>query len=163
MSLPIIAIVGATGTQGGSVVNALLSDEFKTRWAVRALTRNPDSDAAKALVARGATVAKIDLNDPSTIAPAFAGAAAVFAVTNVFGLAAHGPYFEEVQGNAMADAAKAAGVRHFVWSTLADVERMSGGKYSVPFFTAKARVAAYTRAIGLPSTYVHAGFYMSNF
>ncbi|KAI9215902.1 hypothetical protein BC828DRAFT_353026, partial [Blastocladiella britannica] len=149
-----------TQNQGGSVVDTLLAEGT---WAVRALTRNPESDAAKALVARGATVAKVDLDDPATLSSAFAGATAVFAVTNVPGKAKGGPYFEEAQGKAMADAAKAAGVKHFIWSTLANVEKASGGKLVVPFFTAKARVEDYARSIGLPSTFAYVGFYMSNY
>ncbi|KAI9223349.1 hypothetical protein BC828DRAFT_376135 [Blastocladiella britannica] len=162
MTIPIIAVIGATGNQGGSVVDTLLAEG---KWAVRALTRNPDSAAAKALIARGATVAKVDLDDPTTLASAFAGATAVFAVTNgsdAAGMAKGGPYFEEAQGKAIADAAKAAGVKHFIWSTLANVEKLSGGKLVVPFFTAKARVEDYARSIGLPSTFVYVGFYMSN-
>ncbi|KAI9221538.1 hypothetical protein BC828DRAFT_333098, partial [Blastocladiella britannica] len=146
--------------QGGSVVDALLSGG---KWAVRALTRNPDGNAAKALIARGATVAKVDLDQPATISSAFAGATAVFAMTNVPGPTKGGPYFEETQGKAMADAAKAAGVKHFIWSSLANVEKVSGGKLYVPTYTAKARVEEYARAIGLPSTFVYVGCFMSNF
>ncbi|KAI9215931.1 hypothetical protein BC828DRAFT_409989 [Blastocladiella britannica] len=162
-ALPIIAVVGATGNQGGSVVDTLLAEG---KWAVRALTRNPESDAAKALIVRGATVAKVDLDEPATLSSAFAGATAVFAVTNggdAAGAARGGPYFEEAQGKAMVDAAKAAGVKHFIWSTLANVEKVSGGKLVVPVFTAKARVEEYARAIGLPSTFVYVGIYMSQF
>jgi uncharacterized protein YbjT (DUF2867 family) len=116
----LIAVVGATGQQGGAVVRALqASNQFK----VRALTRNPAKHRSLA-----DEVVEADLNRPGTLASAFDGAHGVFLVTNFQG---HGAD-ELKQATAAVRAAKDAGVRHFVWSTLPDVEAISKGKFDVP-------------------------------
>src|SRR6185436_18280797 len=124
----LIAVIGATGQQGGGVLRALqASGQFK----VRALTRNPDEHLELA-----EEVVEADLGRPETLKAAFEGAHGVFLVTN----------FQEAgtdelkQATATIRAAKDAGVKHFIWSTLPDVEAISGGRFNVPHFTGKAKV-----------------------
>ena len=119
----LIAVVGATGQQGGAVVRALQANK---QFKVRALTRNPDEHPQV-----GDEIIKADLNRPETLKPAFEGAHGVFLVTNFW----KGGTDEVDQATAAVRAAKDAGVKHFVWSTLPDVEAISGGKFYVPHFT----------------------------
>jgi uncharacterized protein YbjT (DUF2867 family) len=147
----LIAVVGATGQQGGAVVRALQAgNQFK----VRALTRNPAKHRELA-----DEVIQADLNRPETLRAAFEGAHGVFLVTN-FG----GEGSDEVeQATAAIRAAKDAGVKHFVWSTLPDVEGISGGKLHVPHFTGKAKVDRVVKEAGFPNhTFVIAPFYYQN-
>jgi uncharacterized protein YbjT (DUF2867 family) len=147
-----IAVIGATGAQGGGVVRALQErGEFK----VRALTRNPDS--AKGV---GDEVFAADLTRPDTLALALEGAYGVFANTNSFGAA---DTDEVAQGTAAALAAKAAGVEHYVWSTLPNVAEISDRKYNVPHFSNKARVNDAVADAGFESfTFVEPPFYFQN-
>ena len=147
----VIAVVGATGQQGGAVVRALQADK---QFKVRALTRNPAKhrDLADEVV-------EADLSRPETLAPAFRGAHGVFLVTN---FQEHGTS-ELQQATAAVRAAKDAGVKHFVWSTLPDVEAISKGKLHVPHFTGKANVDRIVREAGFVShTFVIAPFYYQN-
>src|SRR5947209_20159178 len=146
----LIAVIGATGQQGGGVVRALqASGQFK----VRALTRNPDKHRELA-----EEVVEADLDKPETLKAAFEGAHGVFLVTNFYGGAD-----EFKQATAAVRAAKDAGVKHFVWSTLPDVEAISGGKFHVPHFTGKARIDSIVKAAGFAShTFVIAPFYFQN-
>jgi uncharacterized protein YbjT (DUF2867 family) len=159
MTKQTIAVVGGTGLQGGGVVNALLTrGEFK----VRALSRNPASPAGKALTARGVEVVRADLLDPSSLAGAFKGAHGAFVVTN-FWDPKQGPKETEI-GAAAVKAARAAGVEHLVWSTLPDVEKLTGGRLKVEHFTGKARVDAVVRDAGFARhTFVQCAFYFQNF
>ena len=147
----LIAVIGAMGQQGGGVVRALRAGgQFK----VRALTRNPDKhrDLADEVV-------KADLNRPETLKAAFERGHGVFLVTN---------FWEEgtdelKQATAAVRAAKAAGVKHFVWSTLPDVEAISGGKFDVPHFTGKAKIDRIVKEAGFANhTFVIAPFYYQN-
>src|SRR5258705_10481555 len=123
----LIAVFGATGQQGGGVARALqASGEFK----VRALTRNPDKHRELA-----DEVVKADLEHPETLEATFKGAYGVFLVTN-FREAGTG---ELKQATAAVRAAKAAGVKHLIWSTLPNVEAISSGKFDVSHFTGKAK------------------------
>src|SRR5689334_11006928 len=147
----LIAVVGATGQQGGAVVRALQAgNQFK----VRALTRNPAKHRELA-----DEVIQADLNRPETLKPAFAGAHGIFLVTN---------WWEEgtdevEQATAAVHAAKDAGVKHFVWSTLPDVEAISGGNFHVPHFTDKAKVDRIVKEAGFANhTFVIAPFYYQN-
>lgn len=151
-SKKLIAVLGATGQQGSGVVRALQeSGEFR----VRALTRNPGSYAGSA-----DEVAAADLNRPETLQAAFDGAYGVFAVTNFW---EQGGADEVTHGKAAVDAARAAGVEHFIWSTLPDVETISGGKYDVPHFTDKAKVDAIVAAAGFRyHSFVIASFFYQN-
>jgi uncharacterized protein YbjT (DUF2867 family) len=147
----VIAVVGATGQQGGAVVRAIRTgDQFN----VRALTRNPAKHRELA-----DEVVEADLNRPETLASAFNGAYGVFLVTN---FQEHGA--DEVkQATAAVRAAKDAGVKHFVWSTLPDVEAISKGKFHVPHFTGKAKVDRIVKEAGFTNlTFVIAPFYYQN-
>jgi uncharacterized protein YbjT (DUF2867 family) len=147
----LIAVVGATGQQGGAVVRALQAgNQFK----VRALTRNPAKHRELA-----DEVIQADLNRPETLKPAFAGAHGVFLVTNF-----REEGTDEVeQATAAVRAAKDAGVKHIVWSTLPDVEAISGGKFHVPHFTGKAYVDRIVKEAGFANhTFVIAPFYYQN-
>ncbi len=145
-----IAVIGATGHQGGAVVNALKKEgSFK----VRAITRNPDRYEGEADEAVSG-----DLTDTGSLIKAFEGANGVFAVTNFWEGAD-----EMAQGKAAVEAAKKAGVNHFIWSTLPNVEKISGGKFNVPHFTGKARVDEVVRNAGFEFfTFVQPPFYFQN-
>jgi uncharacterized protein YbjT (DUF2867 family) len=147
----VIAVVGATGQQGGAVVRALQpGNHFK----VRALTRNPAKHRELA-----DEVVQADLNRPETLASAFHGAYGVFLVTN---FQEHGAD-ELKQATAAVHAARDAGVKHFVWSTLPDVQAISKGKFHVPHFTGKAKVDRLVREAGFANhTFVIAPFYYQN-
>jgi len=146
----LIAVIGATGQQGGGVVRALqASGQFK----VRALTRDPDKHRELA-----EEVVEADLDQPETLNAAFEGAHGVFLVTNFYGGAD-----ELKQATAAIRAAKDAGVNHFIWSTLPDVEAISGGKFNVPHFTRKAKVDRVVQDGGFENyTFVIAPFYYQN-
>jgi uncharacterized protein YbjT (DUF2867 family) len=147
----VIAVVGATGQQGGAVVRALQAGK---QFKVRALTRNPAKHRELA-----DEVVEADLNRPETLASPFNGAYGVFLVTN---FQEHGTS-ELKQATAAVRAAKDAGVKHFVWSTLPDVEALSKGKFHVPHFTGKAKVDRIVREAGFPNhTFVIAPFYYQN-
>ena len=147
----VIAVIGATGQQGGSVVRAL---QAGNRFKVRALTRNPAKHRELA-----DEVVQADLNRPETLTAAFEGAHGVFLVTNVWEQGAN----EVEQATAAVRAAKDAGVKHFVWSTLPDVEAISGGKFQVPHFTGKAKVDRIVKGAGFANhTFVIAPFYYQN-
>ena len=147
----LIAVIGATGQQGGGVVRALQAGgQFK----VRALTRNPDKhrDLADEVV-------EADLNRPETLAAAFKGAHGVFLVTT----SSLEGTDERKQGAAAVQAARDAGVKHVVWSTLPDVEAISGGKFHVPHFTSKAKVDPIVKDAGFANhTFVIAPFFYQN-
>jgi uncharacterized protein YbjT (DUF2867 family) len=147
----LIAVIGATGQQGGAVVRALKAGgQFK----VRALTRNPDKHRGLA-----DEVVAADLNRPETLKDAFASAHGVFLVTNFWEKGAD----EGKQATAAIRAAKEAGVRHVIWSTLPNVEAISGGKFNVPHFTGKARIdRIVNEAAFLHHTFVIAPFYYEN-
>jgi uncharacterized protein YbjT (DUF2867 family) len=147
----LIAVIGATGQQGGGVVRALqASGEFK----VRALTRNPDKHRQLA-----DEVVKADLDRPETLNAAFAGADGVFLVTDFREKGAD----EFKQATAAVRTAKDAGVEHFVWSTLPNVEAISGGKFDVPHFTGKAKIDRIVKEAGfMHHTFVIAPCYYQN-
>jgi uncharacterized protein YbjT (DUF2867 family) len=148
----LIAVIGATGQQGGAVVRALqASGQFK----VRALSRNPGKQRQLA-----EEVVEADLDRPETLNAAFAGADGVFLVTNF----AEPGTDELKQATAAVRAAKEAGVKHFIWSTLPDVEAISGGKFEVPHFTGKAKIDRIVKEAGFPHhTFVIAPGYYQNF
>ena len=147
----VMAVVGATGQQGGSVVRALQSG---TQFQVRALTRNPAKHRELA-----AEVIQADLNRPETLKPAFEGAHGVFLVTDWSEQGTD----ELKQATAAVRAAKDSGVQHFIWSTLPDVELISGGKFHVPHFTGKARIDRIVKEASFANhTFVIAPFYYQN-
>jgi uncharacterized protein YbjT (DUF2867 family) len=151
MEKKIIAVIGATGSQGRGVVNNL--DE-QGGFNVRAITRDPDHYAGKAN-----EVVKADLNDVASLKTAFKNAYGVFVVTNFM---EHQDEVSQVK-NAV-EAALAEGVQHFVWSTLPNVEAISGDEFNVPFFTGKAKADILVAQAGFKyHTFVQAPFYFQNF
>ena len=166
----IIAVVGATGAQGGGLVRAILADQGG-QFTARALTRNVDSDKAKALRKAGAEVMQADLDDEASLKKAFAGAYGAFCVTNFW--EHFSPEKEYSQAANMARAAKAAGVEHVIWSTLEDTRKKVPlsdnrmptlqGKYKVPHFDAKGEADQVFRDVGVPTTFLLTSFYWDNF
>lgn len=163
----IIAVVGATGAQGGGLARAILADR-NGGFACRAITRDPAKDKARTLAAAGAEVVQADIDDPASLKQAFAGAYGAFCVTNFW------EHFsaekEKAQAKNLADAAKSAGLQHVIWSTLEDTRAlmrpddtrmpMLQGHYRVPHFDAKADADALFT--GLPVTYLVTSFYWDN-
>jgi len=147
----LIAVIGATGQQGGAVVRALQAGgQFK----VRALTRNPGKHRELA-----DEVVEADLDRPETLDAAFQGAHGVFLVTNFWETGTD----ESKQATAAVHAARDAGVNHFIWSTLPDVEAISGGKFDVPHFTGKAKIDRIVKEAGFAHhTFVIAPFFYQN-
>jgi uncharacterized protein YbjT (DUF2867 family) len=163
----VIAVIGATGAQGGGLARAILADPAR-QFALRAITRKPDSPAAVALAQAGAEIAHGDLDDPATLARAFAGAHGVFAVTSFW--EHFSPEREYRQAGHVAAAAREAGVGHLIWSTLEDTRREVPladarmptlmGRYKVPHSDAKGEADALFA--GLPVTYLITSFYWDN-
>ncbi len=166
----IIAVVGATGAQGGGLVRAIMSDKGGP-FTARALTRDVNSDKAKALAALGAEVVKADVDDVESLKKAFAGAHGAFCVT--FYWAHYSPETEIAQARSMAQAAKHAGLQHVIWSTLEDTrkwvplsdDRMPTlmDKYKVPHFDGKGEANQVFTELGVPTTLLHTSFYWDNF
>ena len=163
----IIAVIGSTGSQGGGLCEAILGDP-EGGYACRAITRDPGKEKAQALAAKGASVVSADLDDAASLERAFAGAYGVYGVTNFW------EHFsaekEKAQAKNIADAARAAGVKHVIWSTLEDTRKLMAPddkrmpflqeNYRVPHFDAKAEADAYFQ--GLPVTYLVTSFYWDN-
>ena len=165
----IIAVVGATGAQGGGLVRAILADK-SSPFVARAITRNVTSDKAKALAALGVEVVAGDADDEKSMVKAFSGAYGVFCITNFWEHLS--PDREIAQATAMAKAAKAAGVQHAIWSTLEDSRRFIPlsddrmptlhGKWKVPHFDAKGVADQAFRDAGVPTTFLLTSFYWDN-
>jgi uncharacterized protein YbjT (DUF2867 family) len=165
----IIAVVGATGAQGGGLVRAIL-DDSSGGFTARALTRDVNSDKAKALATLGAEVVSADLDDAASLKRAFAGAHGVFCLTNFW--EHFSPEKEYTQAKSQAEAAKEMGVRHAIWSTLEDTRKWVPlsdnrmptlmGKYKVPHFDVKGEVEREFTALGLPTTFLLTSFYWDN-
>lgn len=166
----IIAVLGATGAQGSGLVRAILNDN-NSMFKPRALTRNPNSDKAKELANLGAEVAAVDLDNYESIKNAFKGAYGVYAVT--FYWEHFSPEKETSQAASIAKAAKEAGVKHVIWSTLEDTRnwiplddnRMPTlmGKYKVPHFDSKGEANKFFAEQGVPTTCLNTSFYWDNF
>jgi uncharacterized protein YbjT (DUF2867 family) len=162
----IIAVVGATGQQGGGLARAILADP-SSEFTVRALTRKPGSDAAKALAEAGAEVVEADLDDPSTLKAAFEGVYGAYVVTAFWEY--NSPDREAAHARTAVDAVKAAGVKHVIWSTLPDTrelfplhdDRMPTlhGKYKVPHFDVKGESDQLFLDAGVPTTFLSTSFY----
>jgi len=161
--------MGATGSQGGGVVRAIQSDPgggFKAR----AITRDPNSDKAKALKDLGAEVVAADIDDEASLRKAFTGAYGAYCVT--FFWAHFSPEKEQQNARNMANAAKAAGLQHVIWSTLEDTRKWIPlsdnrmptlqGKYKVPHFDAKGEVNHVFTDAGVPTTFLNTTFYWDN-
>ncbi|OFW09571.1 MAG: nucleoside-diphosphate sugar epimerase [Acidobacteria bacterium RIFCSPLOWO2_02_FULL_67_36] len=166
----IIAVVGATGAQGGGLVRAILNDKSGP-FTARALTRDVHSDKARALAAQGAEIVAADLDDLESLKRAFAGAHGAYCVT--FFWAHFSPEKEIAGARAMAQAAKHAGVHHAIWSTFEDTRKWVPlndnrmptlmGKYKVPHFDAKAEGNSAFTELGAPTTFLLTSFYWENF
>lgn len=148
-----IAVTGATGNQGGAVARRMLAEG----WHVRALTRDTDGSAARALAAQGAELVPGDMDRPEDLAAAFQGADAVFSIQNDR-LPNVGLEGMVRQGHAVLDAAKAAGVRHFIFSSVSGVDRGAGQKR----FEVKYQVEQYVQASGVPYTILRLVTFMDN-
>lgn len=166
----VIAVAGATGAQGGGLARAILGDP-DGGFAVRALTRNPSSDKARALAAAGADVVQADLDDEASLVRAFEGAYGAYCLTNFW---EHFSAEKEVEQAAnMARAAASAGLKHVIWSTFEDTrkwiplddDRMPTlqGKYKVAHFDGKAEADHFFTDLGVPTTFLLTSAYWENF
>ncbi|RDW85262.1 NAD(P)-binding-containing protein [Coleophoma cylindrospora] len=164
----IVTVVGATGIQGASVVQALLNNKGYT---VRAITRNRESEKAKALLARGVDVVEANLNDQESLQTAFVGSYAIFGVTNYFEAfptmdKAQSIAIEVQQGLNLANAAAATeSLQHYIWSTLPNSRRVSDGKFIVPHYESKNQIDDYIRAhptLFNKTTFLWVTFYANN-
>jgi uncharacterized protein YbjT (DUF2867 family) len=170
MGKKIIAVIGATGAQGGGLARSILADKAG-EFSVRAITRKPDSDKARALAELGAEVVAADLDDAASLRKAFEGAYGAYCVTNFWEHMSAPKELE--QAKALARAVKDAGVAHVIWSTLEDTrervplsdDRMPTLKehYKVPHFDAKGEANAHFKALGVPTTLLFTAFYWDNF
>lgn len=166
----VIAVMGATGAQGGGLVRAIMEDSDGP-FTARAITRDASTDKARALAALGAEVVEADINDRASLERAFAGAHGAFCVT--FFWETFSAEKEMEQARNMAEAAKATGVKHVVWSTLEDTRRWVSldddrmptlqGKYKVPHFDGKGEADAIFQEVGVPTTNLLTSFYWDNF
>lgn len=167
----IIAVIGATGAQGGSVAHKFLQDKS---WKVRAITRNVNSDAAKSLASLGAEVVFADLDDEPSLLEAFEGATAIFGVTNFWEhiysksiSAEECMDIEYGQACALANAvAKTPSLKHYIWSTIPSSEVVSNGKVKVYHFDGKAKADDYIRdehpELAVKTTFLWVGYYPAN-
>ncbi len=166
----VIAVLGATGAQGGGLVRAILNDKT-SEFTPRALTRNVNSDKAKALADLGAEVREVDIDNYESIKSAFDGAYGAYAVT--FFWDHYSPEKELTEAVLIARAAKETGLKHVIWSTLEntrnwvplDDNRMPTlqGKYKVPHFDAKGEANNLFTEQGVPTTFLLTSFYWDNF
>lgn len=148
----VVAVVGATGQQGGATARALLDAGV----TVRALVRDPDKPAARDLEAAGARLALADFDDAASLRAAFDGVARVFAMTTMS--SGRGTTGEVDDGILIADAARSAGVEHLVYSSVGGAARHTG----IPHFESKRRVEEYIESLGIPATFVRPTFFYDN-
>ncbi|KAL1989101.1 hypothetical protein VTN96DRAFT_5864 [Rasamsonia emersonii] len=161
----LLVVFGATGQQGGSVANYVISDpELSKQYKLRGVTRDLSKPAAQALQQKGIEVVQADADDIESLKRAMQGAHTVFAVTTTI-YDEHTKTREVRQGKALADAAVAAGVQYYIFSTLPHAGKYSGGKYSkVDHFDAKAEVEEYIRTVlPIKSAFFAPGSFMQNF
>jgi uncharacterized protein YbjT (DUF2867 family) len=166
----IIAVIGATGAQGGGLVRAITADP-NSGFAARAITRDVDSPNAKKLAGLGAELFRADVDDPESLRKAFTGAYGAYCVT--FFWAHFSPEKEIAEARAMAQAAKQAGLKHVIWSTLEDTRKWVPlsdnrmptlqGKYKVPHFDGKGEADSIFTEVGVPTTFLLTSFYWDNF
>ena len=164
-----IAVIGATGAQGGGLARAILAHP-DAGLGVRGITRNPDSPQAQALSGLGAEMVRADLDDRGSLTAAFSGCHGAYCVTNFW--EHFSPERELAQARNLAEAARDAGLRHVVWSTLEDTrqrvplndDRMPTlmERYKVPHFDAKGEADAYFAGAGVPTTFLRTSFYWDN-
>ena len=165
----VIVVFGATGAQGGGVAHAILNDP-NSEFAIRAVTRDPNSEKAKALAQLGAEIVTADIDDPQSMKRALEGAYGAFFVT--FYWAHFSPEKEYEEARSMAEAAKEAGLQHVIKSTLEDTRKWVPlddnrmptlqGKYKVPHFDAKGAADHFFTDLEVPVTFLLASFYWDN-
>jgi len=165
----VIAVAGATGAQGGGLVRAIAADP-EGGFAARALTRDTTSDKAAELTQLGAEVVQADVDDEESLVRAFDGAHGAFCVT--FFWDHYSPETEMSEAGNMARAAKRAGVKHVIWSTLEDTRRflpisddrmpVLQEKYNVPHFDGKGEANYLFTDAGVPTTFLQTAFYWEN-
>jgi uncharacterized protein YbjT (DUF2867 family) len=170
MSKKVIAVVGATGAQGGGLVRAILADP-SGGFSVRAITRKLDSDKARELAKQGVEVVAADLDDPASLKRAFEGAYGAFCITNFW--EHFSPEKEQQQARNMAQAARDAKVQHVIWSTLEDTRKWVplsdnrmptlNKKWKVPHFDGKGEIDHVWKDLGVPTTLLLTSFYWENF
>lgn len=170
MSKKIIAVLGATGAQGGGLARAILNDK-NSEFSVRALTRNSNSEKAKSLANLGAEVIHADIDDTESLKNAFKDAYGVYAVT--FYWEHFSPEKEISEVAKIAEAAKDAKVKHVIWSTLEDTRKWVPlsdnfmptlmGKFKVPHFDGKGESDHYFQDLNVPTTLMLTSFYWDNF
>jgi uncharacterized protein YbjT (DUF2867 family) len=166
----LIAILGATGAQGGGLAKAILSDK-NSEFSVRALTRDAQSEKAKALAAMGAEIIEGDIDSDESLRKLLQDAYGAFFVT--FFWAHFSAEKETAEAKRLANAAKEAGVQHVIWSTLEDTRKYVPldddsmptlhGKYKVPHFDGKGEGDQFFIEAGVPTTFLRASFYWDNF
>jgi uncharacterized protein YbjT (DUF2867 family) len=149
-----VLVVGATGTQGGAVVDHLLASDEE--FDVHGLTRHPESDVAEQLADRGVTVVEGNLEDKDTLRPLVENVDAVFGVTNFW---EHGYDHEVQEGTNIAEVAADVGIEHFVFSSVGGAERETG----ISHFDSKYEIEEQIRKLNLPATIVRPVFFMQNF
>lgn len=147
-----VLVTGATGRQGGAVIRHML----QSGWRLRALTRNPKSDAAQALVQKGVEVVGGDLEDSGSIARAAAGVYGIYSVQDFWAV---GAKREVQQGKNLADAAKKVGVKHFVYSSVGGAERKTG----IPHWESKWEIEKAIKELGLPATIIRPVAFMETY
>ncbi len=165
----VIVVFGATGAQGGGVARAILNDS-NSEFAVRAVTRNPESDKAKELARLGAEVVSADVDDIQSIKKVLEGAYGAYFVTFFWDHFSPEKEMQEVKN--MAEAAKSSGLKHAIWSTLEDVRKFIPlsddgmptlhGKYKVPHFDAKGESNQFFTDAGVPTTFLLTSYYWEN-
>ncbi|KAK9454010.1 NAD(P)-binding protein [Dipodascopsis uninucleata] len=167
-SRKILAVIGATGNQGGSVIDYVLSSKHLSEaYSIRALTRDITKPEAQTLRCRGAEIVRADINDEKSLDEAFSGVHTVFAMTAAmfnFPKFTDAKEVEIAQGHRVADAAVRAGVGYLIWSTSTNVTEMTGQTLSnVVFFDAKALVEEYIRTLPIKSAFYAPGSFFTNF
>ena len=170
MAKKLITVFGATGAQGGSLARAILQDP-ESAFSVRAVTRDRESAKAKELEQMGAEVVSADIDDPSSVRKALEDAYGAYFVT--FYWAHYSPEKEKAEAKAYAQAAKDAGLKHVIWSTLEDTRKWVPlasdqmptlmDQYKVPHFDAKGESDQYFLELNVPTTFLLASFYWDNF
>ncbi|KAH8690298.1 hypothetical protein BGW36DRAFT_390557 [Talaromyces proteolyticus] len=157
----IIVVFGATGKQGGSVIQAIQNDQsLAARFKIRAVTRNLSSSAAQKLVDKGLEVIQGDMSVYESVEKVVSGADTVFLVTNFWEQCERS--IEVSQGKNVTDACKVAGVQHLIFSSLIDASEESKGAWvNIPHFDGKAEIERYIRQSGVPASFILAGTYMT--
>jgi uncharacterized protein YbjT (DUF2867 family) len=166
---PLITVFGATGAQGGGLARAILADPQR-RLRVRAVTRKPETAAARALAWAGAEVFTADLDEAASVQRALDGAYGAYCVTSYW--EHFSPAKELAQAHTMAQAAARAGVQHVIWSTLEDTRDFIApdgsqvpvlmGEYNVPHFDAKGQANRSFIDLGVPTTLLYTSYYWDN-